>query len=1059
MNALDTPLEARFGNKLTRWFARSGELHKWAALAMVLLASAAADARIIYVNFANTTPGNGTSWATSYKYLRDGLDASVAGDLIYLAEGIYYPDEGSSGQFGNRELSFDLDGVKIYGGFVGTETSLAQRNPLANPTVLSGGIWDLPGEDVYWSLHVVELFESSTLDGVTVEKGNAQGRASWNFPGIDEYDQGGGCYVNAGKILTLQNCIFTNNRALSFGGAIMVADDSGGVVATDCLFDRNYIPLYNVTTSVPAGGAIKGRVTATNCQFISNTVAASPFVGSTSSSAVGGAIAGNVNATDCDFLGNTTTATGQDSVAEGGAIAGNVVAINCTFSANASDAVIAYGGAIRAGSLQAVNCVFSANSSTRGKVATDGTVTGGGGAVHISSGSSSVVNSIFLKNTSGVSGGAIHSGTTSNADLLTVTDSTFLDNGVATPFNGAAIGCGGIVRIMNNIFWNTVATAGAFDQNNLIYVINKGVLRNTDAHYPTPSIVGQNVVKRGILGVTKGSGGDLSLGNPADTLPAGDPLFVSTVDPDGADNLWRTADDGLRLTTGSSAIGITRDPRITAFRDFLPKDIYDIDDDGIVTEPLPADIASFERVQGTYLDMGAYEFGSLFHGPDISVEYPAATILVDGAVTAVDLSALAGVPTTFVIKNLGTSALNKLAITGDGVDIGSFKVTQPTLTTVASGGSATFVVTFIPTATGARNATIHIVSNDLDENPFDIKLTGNSQLPDIAVETPVNTGLVDGTSVVDFGAIGEKATLTKTFTLRNSGLGNLGIFGITSSGTNAANFTVTAAGSTLLLPGATTTFNVTFKPSGIGSRSASIVINNSDPDSESSFLIKLSGSGVGAPEIVASEPFGSELVTGTKSDFGSVGVTLLHSKTFVVKNTGSATLKNLAVTLSGSSKFTKTNIGVTSLAPGAQAKFSVTFKPTAVGKVTATLVIASNDANESQIVLNLSGTGVSKSSAAASSSLTAASASLTDSRLGTVVTVTRAADGLKYLVLTVDKAVTPKLAGRSVEVSSNLTKWFSGSKHTTTLLNNQSVLRVRDNTPVKQGEKRYIRFK
>jgi predicted outer membrane repeat protein len=224
----------------------------------------------------------------------------------------------------------------------------------------------------------------------------------------------------------------------------------------------------------------------------------------------------------------------SQSVAEGGAIAGNVVAINCTFSANASDAVIAYGGAIRAGSLQAVNCVFSANSSTRGKVATDGTVTGGGGAVHISSGSSSVVNSIFLKNTSGVSGGAIHSGTTSNADLLTVTDSTFLDNGVATPFNGAAIGCGGIVRIMNNIFWNTVATAGAFDQNNLIYVINKGVLRNTDAHYPTPSIVGQNVVKRGILGVTKGSGGDLSLGNPADTLPAGDPLFVSTVDPDGA---------------------------------------------------------------------------------------------------------------------------------------------------------------------------------------------------------------------------------------------------------------------------------------------------------------------------------------------------------------------------------------------------------------------------------------------------------------------------------------------------------------------------------------------
>ena len=73
-----------------------------------------------------------------------------------------------------------------------------------------------------------------------------------------------------------------------------------------------------------------------------------------------------------------------------------------------------------------------------------------------------------------------------------------------------------------------------------------------------------------------------------------------------------------------------------------------------------------------------------------------------------------------------------------------------------------------------------------------------------------------------------------------------------------------------------------------------------------------------------------------------------------------------------------------------------------------------------------------------------------------MVTVTRTSDGAKYLVLTVDKSETRK---RTVEVSSNLMDWYSGPNHTTTLLDSNAVLRVRDNTPVVQGEKRYIRLK
>jgi hypothetical protein len=43
---------------------------------------------------------------------------------------------------------------------------------------------------------------------------------------------------------------------------------------------------------------------------------------------------------------------------------------------------------------------------------------------------------------------------------------------------------------------------------------------------------------------------------------------------------------------------------------------------------------------------------------------------------------------------------------------------------VAPGASATFTVTFKPSATGARTASIRIASNDRDENPFIINLAG-----------------------------------------------------------------------------------------------------------------------------------------------------------------------------------------------------------------------------------------------------------------------------------------------------------------------------------------------
>ena len=112
---------------------------------------------------------------------------------------------------------------------------------------------------------------------------------------------------------------------------------------------------------------------------------------------------------------------------------------------------------------------------------------------------------------------------------------------------------------------------------------------------------------------------------------------------------------------------------------------------------------------------------------------------------------------------------------------------------------------------------------------------------------------------------------------------------------------------------------------------------------------------------------------------------------------------------------------------------------------------------------NISVSGVSEvplgSSAARSafgSNLSAPKSSA--STQATSLTGVEVMNGQKFLTLTVGKS-----AGSSItpviEVSPNLLDWYSGSKHTTIITSDDSVLKVRDNTPVTPESKRYIRVK
>lgn len=117
-------------------------------------------------------------------------------------------------------------------------------------------------------------------------------------------------------------------------------------------------------------------------------------------------------------------------------------------------------------------------------------------------------------------------------------------------------------------------------------------------------------------------------------------------------------------------------------------------------------------------------------------------------------------------------------------------------------------------------------------------------VPDIDVEQPAFSDLTDGVSKKGFGTatVGGNGT-TRTFTIRNQGTNELRDLRILSDGTNAAEFNIADLATKSLKPGASTTFRVTFKPNGVGTRKAAIHIASNDPN-ENPFDIFVSGHGV-----------------------------------------------------------------------------------------------------------------------------------------------------------------------------------------------------------------------
>ena len=189
---------------------------------------------VVYVDAFASGGVDGSSWAAAFNNLQDGIDTSRPGDQVWVAAGTYAPTSWPNGGAPDACMAhFSLrNRVEVYGGFVGSETSLVERNPEDNRTVLSGDIvvvGDITDNcyHVFFHPEGSNLNSSAVLDGFTITLGNANG------PGVS--GKGGGMY-NFMSSPTLTDVIFVSNLADEGGGLF---NDTASPALNNCTIGPN----------------------------------------------------------------------------------------------------------------------------------------------------------------------------------------------------------------------------------------------------------------------------------------------------------------------------------------------------------------------------------------------------------------------------------------------------------------------------------------------------------------------------------------------------------------------------------------------------------------------------------------------------------------------------------------------------------------------------------------------------------------------------------------------------------------------------------------------------
>ena len=314
------------------------------------------------------------------------------------------------------------------------------------------------------------------------------------------------------------------------------------------------------------------------------------------------------------------------------------------------------------------NCIFYQNTavlSTRSN-------SGQGGAISNAGCNLSILNSVFAENNATNYGAAIYNtGLGSGAYISsnsTINNCTFSNNQSGIGGNGIYNQADALYGVCNTTITNSIFRNGS-------------ILNTSSAN---TSISYSNIQSSYGSGASWVASNGTDAGNNIDA----NPLFVNAADPDGADNIFATTDDGLSLQAGSPCINT-----------------------GTNTLAPPTDITGVARPSGGTADMGAYEYSVA----TLTITASAGTggnISPNGITTVLYSSN----KTYTIIANTGYCIQNVLV---DGASVGA--VATYTFTSITSSHTiaASFVARTTPSISiiAARNNVCYGATNYITATP------------------------------------------------------------------------------------------------------------------------------------------------------------------------------------------------------------------------------------------------------------------------------------------------------------------------------------------------------
>jgi hypothetical protein len=336
-------------------------------------------------------------------------------------------------------------------------------------------------------------------------------------------------------------------------------------------------------------------------------------------------------------------------------------------------------------------------------------------------------------------------------------------------------------------------------------------------------------------------------------------------------------------------------------------------------------------------DIGPFEFQSALTAAPSSLDFGARTV---GSGPSEDQRVR--------LLNLNASTLD---FTGAGVQIigassPEFSLTDVLdLTPLSPGETRDLLVAFDPSSGGTHSAELQITTDDPTTPSLVVPLAGTGLVPGISVApVSVEFGLWD----VDAGPAAPHAV-----TVSNTGITDLNVLAVTLGGADSAEFAIAAdTGQSVLSPGASREIEITFDPSSVGAKAATLAIV-SDDAAEPLVSVLLSGTGIGKEVNVAPPSL----------DFGDRDIDAFISEPqgVDIQNVGTVNLTvGFALTGPDADEFILVFDSGPSgpLPPGRTRRVEMVFNPNTVGVKGAFFTVTSDDTDRPVTDVPLGGRGI-----------------------------------------------------------------------------------------------------